>query len=249
MFLDQLCGFCCFSMRFIIMMDLVSTLIQPITVAYVSILHWFRCVCVTHASFEIDHLLDHFGRWQGIHYSYHLAHHDWCCVWSASSHVHPLMEVEHGWMDGVLHSCRSDLFVHAANPLLLAHGWLLMGCYAYHAQRGWQEAYHACMWIMSTRCTWRTCHILERIITWRCSYWNIPPIHMTQFIQDAHMYAVASDDQKILLSQWRWWISSVVLRFLCFHILVEQVQVNVWSHLLQQLISHDEGVHICKADK
>ena len=35
MFLDQLCGFCCFSMRFIVMMDLVSTLIQPVTVAYV----------------------------------------------------------------------------------------------------------------------------------------------------------------------------------------------------------------------
>ena len=37
-FLDQLCGFCCFSMRFIVMIDLVSTLIQPVTVAYVSIL-------------------------------------------------------------------------------------------------------------------------------------------------------------------------------------------------------------------
>ncbi|KAF8836252.1 glycosyltransferase family 2 protein [Paxillus ammoniavirescens] len=35
MFLDQLCGFCCFSMRFIVMMDLVSTLIQPVTVAYI----------------------------------------------------------------------------------------------------------------------------------------------------------------------------------------------------------------------
>ncbi|KAI0725977.1 glycosyltransferase family 2 protein [Fomitopsis betulina] len=34
-FLDQLCGFCCFSMRFIVMIDLVSTLIQPVTVAYI----------------------------------------------------------------------------------------------------------------------------------------------------------------------------------------------------------------------
>ncbi|KAH8833739.1 glycosyltransferase family 2 protein [Flagelloscypha sp. PMI_526] len=33
--LDQLCGFCCFSMRFIVMLDLVSTLIQPVTVAYI----------------------------------------------------------------------------------------------------------------------------------------------------------------------------------------------------------------------
>ena len=35
-FLEQLCGFCCFSMRFIVMIDLLSTLIQPVTVAYVS---------------------------------------------------------------------------------------------------------------------------------------------------------------------------------------------------------------------
>ncbi|KAI6152562.1 glycosyltransferase family 2 protein [Pisolithus tinctorius] len=35
MFLDQLCCFCCFSMRFIVMMDLVSTLIQPVTVTYI----------------------------------------------------------------------------------------------------------------------------------------------------------------------------------------------------------------------
>ncbi|KAF8965794.1 glycosyltransferase family 2 protein [Flammula alnicola] len=33
-FLEQLCGFCCFSMRFVVLMDLVSTLTQPVTVAY-----------------------------------------------------------------------------------------------------------------------------------------------------------------------------------------------------------------------
>jgi len=35
-FLERLCGFCCFSMRFIVFIDLLSTLIQPVTVAYVS---------------------------------------------------------------------------------------------------------------------------------------------------------------------------------------------------------------------
>ncbi|KAG6837153.1 hypothetical protein H0H93_013743 [Arthromyces matolae] len=35
MFLDQLCGFCCFSMRFIVMIDLISTLTQPVTVLYI----------------------------------------------------------------------------------------------------------------------------------------------------------------------------------------------------------------------
>ena len=35
-FLDKLCGFCCFSMRFVVMIDLVSTIIQPVSVGYVS---------------------------------------------------------------------------------------------------------------------------------------------------------------------------------------------------------------------
>ncbi|PGH18322.1 hypothetical protein AJ80_04500 [Polytolypa hystricis UAMH7299] len=33
--LQQLCGFCCFSMRFVVFVDLLSTIVQPVTVAYV----------------------------------------------------------------------------------------------------------------------------------------------------------------------------------------------------------------------
>jgi chitin synthase len=33
--LQQLCGFCCFSMRFVVFIDLLSTIIQPVTVFYV----------------------------------------------------------------------------------------------------------------------------------------------------------------------------------------------------------------------
>jgi chitin synthase len=33
--MSQLCGFCCFSMRFIVFVDLLSTLVQPVTVAYI----------------------------------------------------------------------------------------------------------------------------------------------------------------------------------------------------------------------
>ena len=36
--LQQLCGFCCFSMRFVVFLDLLSTIIQPITVAYIAYL-------------------------------------------------------------------------------------------------------------------------------------------------------------------------------------------------------------------
>ncbi|KAL1965511.1 hypothetical protein VTN77DRAFT_5594 [Rasamsonia byssochlamydoides] len=36
--LQQMCGFCCFSMRFIVFIDLLSTVIQPVTVAYIAYL-------------------------------------------------------------------------------------------------------------------------------------------------------------------------------------------------------------------
>jgi chitin synthase len=39
--LQQLCGFCCFSMRFIVFVDLLSTIIQPVTVAYIIyLIYW-----------------------------------------------------------------------------------------------------------------------------------------------------------------------------------------------------------------
>ncbi|KAL2130321.1 hypothetical protein VTI74DRAFT_6593 [Chaetomium olivicolor] len=33
--MNQLCGFCCFSMRFIVFIDLLSTVMQPVTIAYI----------------------------------------------------------------------------------------------------------------------------------------------------------------------------------------------------------------------
>lgn len=36
--LQQLCGFCCFSMRFVVFVDLLSTIVQPVTVAYIAYL-------------------------------------------------------------------------------------------------------------------------------------------------------------------------------------------------------------------
>ncbi|KAI1817519.1 glycosyltransferase family 2 protein [Poronia punctata] len=33
--MSQLCGFCCFSMRFVVFIDLLSTIVQPVTIAYV----------------------------------------------------------------------------------------------------------------------------------------------------------------------------------------------------------------------
>ena len=36
--LQQLCGFCCFSMRFVVFLDLLSTIVAPVTVAYIGYL-------------------------------------------------------------------------------------------------------------------------------------------------------------------------------------------------------------------
>jgi chitin synthase len=36
--LQQLCGFCCFSMRFVVFLDLLSTLVQPVIVGYIAYL-------------------------------------------------------------------------------------------------------------------------------------------------------------------------------------------------------------------
>ncbi|KAK6995982.1 glycosyltransferase family 2 protein [Favolaschia claudopus] len=49
-FLEQLCGFCCFSMRFVVIIDLVSTLTQPVTVAY--IVYLIYLVAVEHLQIQ-----------------------------------------------------------------------------------------------------------------------------------------------------------------------------------------------------
>lgn len=39
--MQQLCGFCCFSMRFVVFVDLLSTVIQPVTLAYIIyLIYW-----------------------------------------------------------------------------------------------------------------------------------------------------------------------------------------------------------------
>ena len=45
--LQQLCGFCCFSMRFVVFLDLLSTVVQPVTVAYIV---YLIVILATHSS-------------------------------------------------------------------------------------------------------------------------------------------------------------------------------------------------------
>lgn len=50
-FLDRLCGFCCFSMRFVVFIDLLSTIVQPVSVAY--IVYLIYLVSVEHKEIPI----------------------------------------------------------------------------------------------------------------------------------------------------------------------------------------------------
>ncbi|KAJ3359537.1 hypothetical protein GGF32_009183 [Allomyces javanicus] len=46
--LEELCGFCCFSMRFIVLIDLVSTITQPATVMYLGYLIYLTVYAIMH---------------------------------------------------------------------------------------------------------------------------------------------------------------------------------------------------------
>jgi len=125
-FLDQLCGFCCFSMRFVVMIDLVSTIIQPITVGY---------VCLPEARISLptnrttDRVPDLSRCWSTQAHSDCLPHPHRCGVWFASLCLRAPSQMGYDRMDGVLYPCYSRLLVPFAVVLLLEDGRLFMGRY------------------------------------------------------------------------------------------------------------------------
>lgn len=147
-FLEQLCGFCCFSMRFIVMMDLVSTLTQPVTVAYVSpyvlvgrhINPDPNIDCIPHLSCS--------GRTQG--YPYAISDHDCCHLWVTSTGIHHATQMGHDWLDDILHPCHSSIFFFPPFILFLADGRLLLGCYASRVRRIGEEDYCSCEYLHFT---------------------------------------------------------------------------------------------------
>ena len=137
-FLDQLCGFCCFSMRFVVMIDLLSTVIQPVSVAYVGPR---RCLYLCHETKDIlpDRLPNLFGRCETPSYSCYFHYPHYRCLWSASPRFRPEEEVGHDRMDGVLHSRYSCLLVLPPLVLVLEDGRFLLGSDAYCVGRVWKE--------------------------------------------------------------------------------------------------------------
>ncbi len=128
-FLDQLCGFCCFSMRFVVMIDLVSTITQPVTVAYVSLIHFrpssvylIRLAYYFYIFLFIDRVSCVPDRWSWEVYSPDFAHHDCCYLWCSSAGICVKKEVGYGWMDDFLYHCYPCVLVLPSALFVLAHG-------------------------------------------------------------------------------------------------------------------------------
>lgn len=86
-FLEQLCGFCCFSMRFVVMIDLLSTVIQPVTVAYVRIAFHSILSVVTADILPSDCLSHLSGCWRAQRHPHTVHYHDCRGVRCASTGV------------------------------------------------------------------------------------------------------------------------------------------------------------------
>jgi hypothetical protein len=129
-FLEQLCGFCCFSMRFIVLIDLTSTVTQPVSVAYVSLPYISSIAILILSCFlnaaRVPHLRSCLA--QRSH-SRSIIGHDRCHLWFTSSRLHPTTQMGHGGMDDILHPCTSAILLLAASLFFLAYGRLLVGCH------------------------------------------------------------------------------------------------------------------------
>ena len=125
-FLDRLCGFCCFSMRFVVMIDLLSTVIQPVTVAYVGPMseNDSRTI-LTHCFIDYLPHLPLCGRAQGDTDAFD--YYDSRCVWCSSLGLRPTTQMGYDRMDVLLHPRYPGLLVLPPSLLLLAYGRLLMG--------------------------------------------------------------------------------------------------------------------------
>ena len=123
-FLDRLCGFCCFSMRFIVFIDLLSTLIQPVTVGYVSDILLAYLPLITSTIARLPRLPR--GRsWKD--------HSDPCychaCGYLRPSGIcfHLPTQVGHDRLDDLLYFGYSRLFLLPSDLFLLEDGRLLLG--------------------------------------------------------------------------------------------------------------------------
>ena len=132
-FLDRLCGFCCFSMRFIVMIDLLSTIIQPVSVAYVrKISPRIPLTC----SIFLDRLSDRSDGRRAQSHSTPILDIDRSSVWSPSFGLHPSPQMGYDWLDVILHICNSCVLIPPSAVLVLEDGRLFVGSDPHRHGRG-----------------------------------------------------------------------------------------------------------------
>lgn len=124
--MQQLCGFCCFSMRFVVFLDLLSTVIQPVTVAYIvylivmvatssSVLPMMAFILLA-AVYGLQALIFIFRRkWEMVCTKDFV----FLLLFGADQHL--------DWVDDSLRHCYPGLQFRSPTLFFLAHGRFLMG--------------------------------------------------------------------------------------------------------------------------
>ena len=123
-FLDRLCGFCCFSMRFVVFIDLLSTLIQPVTVGYVSNI-LVRYSLLTISIIARLPRLPCDRRRKDHPYPFHC--HARSYLRPSGVDFHLPTQVGHDWLDDLLYSSYPRLFLLPPDLFFLEDGRLLLG--------------------------------------------------------------------------------------------------------------------------
>ena len=145
-FLEQLCGFCCFSMHFIVIIDLLSTIIQPLSVAYVSFFLLHSTYCYLFSPHLTDHISAVSHHQTRQIYPYTVIDQDCSCllVWCSSSGLCLEMEVGYDRLDDFLHP-RNPSVLLPTTLLILENGRFLLGTNLCGTWRVWEEDHRPCM--------------------------------------------------------------------------------------------------------
>jgi Chitin synthase len=143
-FLEQLCGFCCFSMRFIVMIDLLSTIIQPVSVAYVSCLYYASHTAI-YSPLPVDCISAVSRHRTRQRYPYAVIDHDCGRLRCSSSGLCLETEVGYDRLDDLLHSRNPGVLLFPATLLVLENGRLFLGTDSCRSWRVWEEDYCSCM--------------------------------------------------------------------------------------------------------
>ena len=148
-FLEQLCGFCCFSMRFIVMIDLVSTIIQPVSVAYVSSFITLFISLFIYSHGPVDRLSAVSRHRTRQIYPYAVIDHDCGRIRCSSPGLYIETEVGYGRLDDLLYPRNSGILLFLATLLVLENGRLFLGANSCGSWRVWKEDHRPCMCCVS----------------------------------------------------------------------------------------------------